>query len=138
MVRIEATDATGRREVSGCGMYLPPARLHDVWMLVQVGGLKVKPGELREGARLEFFAAEGRLLGGTGCNTLRGTFEVHDRTLRFGPLAQTKVLCHEHAAEVERAMLKTLALGWMPYAIRGNELVLSHPDGTELVFRRVE
>jgi heat shock protein HslJ/uncharacterized membrane protein len=137
-VRIEATDATGSKEVSGCGMYLPPTRLHDVWMLVRVGDLQVRPGELREGARLEFFAAEGRLLGGTGCNTIRGPFEVHENTLRFGPLAQTKVMCHEHAGEVEQAMMKAMALGWLRYAIRGNELVLSHPDGTELVFRRVE
>jgi heat shock protein HslJ/uncharacterized membrane protein len=137
-VRIEATDATGRKEVGGCGQYLPPARLHDVWMLVRVGDLQVRPGELREGARLEFFAAEGHLLGGTGCNTLRGPFEIHDQTLRFGPLAQTKMLCHDHADEVERAMMKAMALGWLRYAIRGNELVLSHPDGTELVFRRVE
>lgn len=137
-VRIEATDATGRKEVSGCGQYLPPARLHDVWMLVRVGDLQVRPGELREGARLEFFAAEGHLLGHTGCNSLRGPFEVHDRTLRLGPLAQTRMFCHEHSGEVEQAMMKAMSLGWLRYAIRGNELVLSHPDGTDLVFRRVE
>lgn len=137
-VRIDATDAKVKHQVSGCGQYLPPARLHDVWMLVRVGDLQVRPGELREGARLEFFAAEGRLLGGTGCNTLRGPFEVHDKIIRFGPLAQSKVLCHDHAGEVEQAMLKAMDLGWLRYAIRGNELVLSHPDGTDLVFRRVE
>lgn len=137
-VRIDATDGKVKQQVGGCGQYLPPARLHDVWMQVRVGDLQVRPGELREGARLEFLAAEGRLLGGTGCNTLRGPFEIHDQTLRFGPLAQTKVLCHDHADEVERAMMKAMALGWLRYAIRGNELVLSHPDGTELVFRRVE
>jgi heat shock protein HslJ/uncharacterized membrane protein len=142
-VRIDATDAKGKQQVSGCGQYLPPARLHDVWMLVRVGDLEVRPGELREGARLEFFAAEGRLLGGTGCNSIRGPFEVHDKTLRFGPLAQTKVMCHDHAGEVEQALLKALSLGWLAYAIRGNELVLSHPDGsdmnrTDLLFRRVE
>ncbi|MCW5899838.1 MAG: META domain-containing protein [Flavobacteriales bacterium] len=137
-VRIDAMDNKMKQHVNGCGQYLPPARLHDVWMLVRVGELPVRPGELREGARLEFFAAEGHLLGGTGCNSLRGPFEVHDKTLRFGPLAQTKVLCHEHAGEVEQEMMKAMSLGWLRYAFRGNELVLSHPDGTDLVFRRVE
>lgn len=137
-VRIDATDATGRTEVQGCGQYLPPARLHDVWMLVRIGDLQVRQAELREGARLEFFAAEGRVHGATGCNTLEGPFEVHGATLRIGPLRMTKRMCADHAEEVERAFMEALEPGSLRYAFKGNDMLLTHPAGTELLFRRVE
>ncbi len=137
-VHVQASDINDTREVNGCGFYLPPSRLHDVWMLVRIDDLQVRQGDLREGARLEFFAAEGRMLGGTGCNTLHGPFEVHDGTLRFGPLLTTKVLCTDHATEVEQAMSHALRLGGLGYTFKGNDLKLTHPSGTELHFRRVE
>lgn len=137
-VRIEATDAKGKEQVNGCGLYLPPARLHDVWMLVRVGDLQVRPGELREGARLEFFAAEGRVQGATGCNTLDGPFEVHAETLRIGPLRMTKRMCADHAEVVERAFMEALEAGWVRYMLKGNDLLLHNPGGKELLFRRVE
>ncbi len=137
-VRVVATDATAKQQVNGCGLFLAPARLHDVWMLVRIGEVKVRQSELREGARLEFFAAEGRVQGATGCNTLDGPFEVHGETLRMGPLRMTKRMCSGHAEEVERAFMEALDLGWFRYAFKGNDLFLTHPAGTELVFRRVE
>lgn len=137
-VRIEATDASGKQEVKGCGTYLPPARLHDVWMLVRIGDLPVRQAELQEGARLEFNAAEGRVLGATGCNTLDGPFEVHGETLRMGPLRMTKRMCADHAEEVERAFMEALQPGWLRYMLKGNDLLLHNPGGKELLFRRVE
>jgi len=137
-VRMDATDGKVKQQVSGCGLYLPPARLHDVWMLVRIGDLPVRQAELREGARLEFFAAEGRVQGATGCNTLDGPFEVHGGTLRMGPLRMTKRMCAGHAEAVERAFMEALEPGWSSYTIKGNELLLSHPSGKELLFRRVE
>lgn len=137
-VRIEATDASGKQELSGCGQYLPPARLHDVWMLVRIGDMPVRQAELQEGARLEFNAAEGRVLGATGCNTLDGPFEVHGETLRMGPLRMTKRMCADHAEEVERAFMEALQPGWLRYMLKGNDLLLHNPGGKELLFRRVE
>ncbi|MBX2978524.1 MAG: META domain-containing protein [Flavobacteriales bacterium] len=137
-MRIDATDAKVKHQVNGCGQYLPPARLHDVWMLVRVGDLQVRPGELREGARQEFNTAEGRVFGATGCNTLDGPFEVHGETLRMGPLRMTKRMCADHAEEVERAFMEALGAGWVRYMLKGNDLLLHNPSGAELLFRRVE
>lgn len=137
-VRVVATDAKGTNTLQGCGEHLPPQRLHDVWMLVRLNDLAIRPNELEEGARLEFFLAAGNVIGGTGCNSLKGPFSANGQAIRLGPLALTERRCSGYAAEVEERLMDALSGGVLQYTIRGNDLILTARTGSELHFRRVE
>ncbi len=137
-VRVVTKDTLGEQQYSGCGSYLPPQRLHDVWILHRLNGDVIRQAELRNGARLEFNTGMGTMLGGGGCNRITATFEAGHQNIVFGPISRTKVYCEGYPGTVESAFLTALDVGPLRVHTRGNELILSHPGGTELVFRRVE
>jgi len=138
-VRVEATDAQGSTlERNGCGTYLPPVRLQDVWMLTSLNGKDIQPGAYREAPRLEFYAAEGRVTGSGGCNGIGGGFVAVPGGIRFGNLISTLRACEGVIGTVEQDFLKALTGRELHTTFQANDLSLSHPDGTALVFRRVD
>lgn len=82
--------------------------LHAVrWTLVRVGELVATPGE--RPAFLEFsMSTEARVSGSSGCNRLTGSFSLAGESLRFLPLAGTRMLCPDGMA-LEQAFLDALA-----------------------------
>lgn len=137
-VRVETKDAMGARSYTGCGNYLPPQRLHDVWMLVSMHGKRIDPSTLAQAPRLEFNTGTMKVSGTAGCNAIGGSFFAVYQGLRFGNLFSTAMACPEPSSSVEREFLDVLNSGVLYSTFKGNDLTLTSASGSELLFRRVE
>lgn len=66
--------------------------LHDIFIVTEIKGVSIAKDQ--DNPRFEFYPAEGRVSGFTGCNQFTGPLEVGEKTLRFSPrMAMTKKLC---------------------------------------------
>jgi heat shock protein HslJ/uncharacterized membrane protein len=137
-VQVRATDGKVLREFSGCGNFLPPQRLHDVWMLVSLNGDRIDPASMAQAPRLEFNTSTMSVSGTGGCNTIGGGFMAVNKGLRFGKLFSTAMACPEPSNSVERKFMEVLDSGTLRSTFKGNDLILTSPGGAELLFRRVE
>ena len=83
-------------------------RLEDTeWTLVDIGGAPLPEGLARLPS-LKLVAAEGKVVGFSGCNRLFGAYSVDGPRLRLSPLGTTKMACIGPAMEVERRFLDAL------------------------------
>ena len=80
------------------------------------------------------FKADGVVSGVGGCNRFSGTYEVSEATLRFGPLASTRMACAETVMRGEQAFLEALSVT-ASYSLEADEteLVLKSETGVELM-----
>lgn len=95
------------------------------WRLVALGGEPVAADEggSRPGFRL---VADGRKIqGSAGCNRMMGAYEFGAGSLRFGPIASTKMACPAMATETK--FLAALA-ATIRYEIAGSNLTLFGED----------
>jgi putative lipoprotein len=90
------------------------------WRVEELGGERV-PADA-EGT-LEFPEA-GRVAGRAFCNRFSGKAEISGSSIRFGPLAVTKMACRPPANEMESRFLEALQKADR-YALEGNALVIS-------------
>jgi heat shock protein HslJ len=67
------------------------------WRLADLGGVAAIPGVE---ATLEF-PEEGKASGRGSCNRFFGTVEISGESIRFGPLASTKMACIDDAANAQ-------------------------------------
>jgi heat shock protein HslJ len=78
---------------------------------------------------------DGRVAGSTGCNRIMGGYEVvDDHTVRFGPLASTRMACSEPLTAQEDHVLAVLQ-GDVEVTVLGGQLTLVGTDGRGLRFR---
>ncbi|MFO1036809.1 MAG: YbaY family lipoprotein [Geminicoccaceae bacterium] len=73
---------------------------------------------------------DGKLSGSGGCNQLAGTYESDGDTLRFGPLAMTRMACPD-GMDVEQAFAAALD-ATRTFRIEGEHLELQGEDGAPL------
>jgi heat shock protein HslJ len=79
---------------------------------------------------------DGRASGKGGCNGYGGSYSIEDRSLRFGPLAATKMACAIEVLDQEQAYFDLLAQVER-YAVGDDGvLVLATADGREIRFLR--
>lgn len=125
------------KQVEGCGKYVADYRLHDIWVLESLLGVPAGDTDYPEGLpMLEINAAGQSYTGFTGCNRMMGSFFWEPGTLRFGPVATTRMACPD-LGDREQEFLSALA-ACTTYAIGENRLRLSNPDREMLVFRKVD
>jgi heat shock protein HslJ len=74
-----------------------PSLIGTIWRLEDLGGTATIPGVE---ATLEFPEA-GRAAGRGSCNRFFGTVEISGESIRFGPLAATKMACLDPAANAQ-------------------------------------
>jgi len=63
------------------------------WTLVELGGQPVGLGAGEKPATLSLSEADKHASGFSGCNRMSGTYELEGSTLRFGPMAVTRMAC---------------------------------------------
>jgi heat shock protein HslJ len=73
------------------------------------------------------FGEEGHLLGTTGVNEIKGTYEARNETVRISGAGMTRMAGTPEAMDQERRFLKALE-GWNAYFVRDNRLELGGPD----------
>jgi heat shock protein HslJ len=79
---------------------------------------------------------DGRATGKGGCNGYGGSYSLDDRSLRFGPIAATKMACETEVMDQEQAYFDLLAQVER-YAVGDDgALALMTADGKEIRFLR--
>src|SRR5262245_33153209 len=60
------------------------------------------------GSPISLSFADGRISGRTGCNTFSGSYTLQGNSIKFGPIAVTRMMCAEGVMTQEREFLKAL------------------------------
>lgn len=81
------------------------------------------------------FDTEGNINGNTSCNSFGGTCTITDGTIEIGRLRSTRRACAQDVMQQERSFLSLLASA-TSWAITGDELVLTSPEGEIKAVRR--
>jgi heat shock protein HslJ len=108
------------------------------WRLVELEGEPALTGGGAREPHLIFSQSDGvdRISGATGCNTMGGTYEVDETSIRFAELFSTKMACvEEERMRQEARFLKALETADR-YAVSGDTLALS--AGPEIVAKFVK
>jgi heat shock protein HslJ len=97
------------------------------WRLVELEGQpSIAGGGTRE-PNLQF-AADNKVTGATGCNSMGGTYEASGATVRFSQIFSTKMACvEENRMQQETRFLRVLERADR-YAVSGDTLTLSEGD----------
>lgn len=99
------------------------------WQAVEVGSIDVDAGVPSTLA----FEPPGRVSGNSGCNRYFGTVEVGAGSVRFGPLAATRMMCPPPRMEQEARFLEALAKAECWRIDDDARLVLADAAGTPLI-----
>jgi heat shock protein HslJ len=83
----------------------PPKLTGTQWTLEDLGG---KPVIASSRATLTF-PEDGRAAGNGSCNRFTGTVDITGSTIKFGPLAATRMMCDPASTNQESEYLKALA-----------------------------
>jgi len=122
--------------LNGCGNYITDYRLYDIWVLEELNGKTIAKEDFnREFPRMEINATTNRFMGFTGCNQMNGSLFFEKDILRFTKIVTTEMMCEPGNKEAEflKALQSTTA-----YTIAHNHLELSNPNGTILIFKKID
>ncbi len=128
-VQVKLGTASDYTTYTGCGRFVVPPVLHDIWALQRLNGEAVDASGLPQGVpTLEFHSGDLRVTGHSGCNNLTGSFAMMGpRSLEFSQLASTRRACPD--TSVEDAFLA---------AISGKRLDFEISEGSMALLRRGE
>ena len=112
-----------RRTVSGA-----------TWELVELDGRTPPEGAGGRRATLVFEADSARAGGFSGCNSYRGSYTLDSASLRFGPIAMTRMAC-DRGMDLEQQLARALERA-TSYELAGDELRLRDAGGVLARFRR--
>ncbi|HEY0819799.1 MAG TPA: META domain-containing protein [Rhizobacter sp.] len=103
------------------------------WTLQTLDGAPVATPGARGPVHLRLGAAQQRLTGFAGCNTLRGRYLQRGTTLALKPVATTRMACTPELMEQEGRFLQALA-AIDSYRIEGRRLSLLQGDVVKVTF----
>jgi heat shock protein HslJ len=78
------------------------------WSILTLEGAKLALPAGAKAPSLRFDAAEKRVTGTTGCNVIVGSYDVQGRSLKFSPLATTRMACAPPLDGIESRFLRAL------------------------------
>ena len=137
-VRVEAKGVNDKnyKTFEGCGKFLSDNRLHDIWVMEEMTGVKLNKTKLTKGLpTFEFYPDEMRFSGHAGCNSLSGNINVVGNKITFGSLVGTLSTCPDMT--VEKALVKAIDQKTVTYSI--DKLKLTLVSGkTKMVFTKVD
>ena len=121
-IDFKTSKETDYKTYKGCGNYVPDYRLHDIWAIIEVDGIKVNPSGFKKDApRMEINLTDKTVYGTDGCNTFRGGVKVEKDNIKFGPLATTMMACFDNT-EISSKIGKILSSETLTFK-RENNLV---------------
>jgi len=117
------------RDLNGCGRALQtPELTGKYWKLIELeGAAAVAAADARE-PHLRLIAENSRAAGSTGCNRFSGTFERGGDTIRFGPLAMTRMACVDPAMNRQEQDFVRVLEAVNRFAVRNDSLTLFTGD----------
>ena len=112
-------------------------RLHNIWVVEMVNGVKLIPGDYANGLPvLELFVKEQRVGGNDGCNQIGGTFTATASTISFSHLTGTKMACPGKENGVQIG--KMLSGKTYQYIFEKNHLILKQENREVLVLKNID
>lgn len=105
------------------------------WKLLELDGERVVTPPGRRELYVILTTNESRVKGFAGCNAFTGTYEVRGDSLRFGPLASTRMACPDYM-EQETRFLRALE-ATVGYRIDGEMLEILGASGSLAMFESV-
>ncbi|MGL5112539.1 MAG: META domain-containing protein [Flavobacterium sp.] len=121
---------------SGCGFYVIPASLHDIWVLEKMNGENMTASKFEnEIPYLEINSTTGKFMGFAGCNRINGELFFEKDVLRFTKIAATRMACGPKNRENE--LIHSLE-STTTYQVANMRLTLTNPSGIELIFKKVD
>ncbi len=100
-----------------------PILVGTTWRLAEVDGKPMALGQDGKAATMELTIEGKRVSGFAGCNRMSGTYRLQGDSLRFGPLALTRMACKK-GMDIEREFVA---------ALEGTRAYRLSPDGLELL-----
>lgn len=114
-------------EFKGCGRYYLDSRLHNIWVVEEMEGQKVRATDFSNGLpTLELYPAEGKISGHDGCNRLFGKIENYQEALKFSAMGSTRMACPN--MEKSDQFLKLISDQSFSYYFESGQLVLKQGD----------
>lgn len=104
------------------------------WELVELDGRTAATGAGGRRATLRFDADTARVGGFSGCNRFGGSYTIDGDSLRFGPLAMTRMACAD-GMDLERQLSSALD-ATRRYKLSTTQLELFGPSGSIARFSR--
>jgi len=122
----------------GCGDYVPDFRLHDIWAITEVDGIKVVPENFKgETPRLEIKTSEERVFGHDGCNSFNGSVKTEAGKIIFGNLASTMMACFENT-DISSKIGIILSGSSLNYTIENNLLIFTKNGKKIMVLKHID
>ena len=119
-------------EFKGCGRYFLDSRLHNIWVVEEMDGQKIKSADFNNGApTLELYSEEGRVSGHDGCNRLFGKIENQQGELKFSAMGSTRMACPK--MELSDQFMKLISGQSFSFSFEPHQLVLK--QGNKVVMR---
>ena len=99
------------------------------WKVMEVRGSKVLVSDRNHEPHLNFAASEKQVSGSAGCNRLMGSFEHAGASLKFGPLASTRMACLDPTLDKQEQQIFTQLQQVRSQHIEGDDLTLLDAKG---------
>lgn len=120
------------KKFTGCGRYVPDYNLNKKWVLQSIGDSPADSANYMTGLpEISFDVESLKFSGSAGCNRIFGSLYCEDGNIRFNNTASTMMMCPD--MDKEKEFLEVLG-NTTKYKVTGNQLILSNPDKTFLVF----
>jgi len=135
-VQIDFTKENQTTSFNGCGNYITPASLHDIWVLEKLNGEKMSSlNFMKELPNLEINSTTNQFMGFAGCNRMNGFIFFEKGVLRFTNISTTRMACGPQNKENE--LLKALQ-SITAFKVENRRLILTNPSGVEIVYKKVD
>ncbi|MGA9638899.1 META domain-containing protein [Flavobacterium sp.] len=135
-IEYKKNTATQFEKINGCGHYITDYRLHDIWVLEELNGKKIKKEDFSKSLPLiEIYASTNKFSGFSGCNQMNGTLFCENKKLRFMNVVTTEKMCEISNKEPE--FITTLQ-SVNAYTIENNRLILSNTAGKQIKFKKID
>ena len=119
-IDFKTSKETDYKTYKSCGNYVPDYRLHDIWAIIEVNGIKVNTSDFKKDApRMEINLTKKTVYGTDGCNTFRGSVKVDNNNIKFGPFASTRMACFDNT-EISSKIGKTLSSKTLTFKRKNN------------------
>lgn len=123
-------------KINGCGEYITDYRLHDIWFLEELNGIKVNKEDFTSIIPIiEIKTKDKRFSSLLGCNRINGSLFFEKEKIRFINVMSTKMACTDINKEAE--FITTLE-SITSYTIEENKLILSNSSGKKIVLRKID
>lgn len=137
-VNYKTTSAKNDIDFKGCGTYIPDFRLHNIWAIIEVDGLKINPSTYKNNAPiLEINSLKQTVLGADGCNTLRGIVYNQYNQLYFNKIMGTRMACDD-AQQISSKINDVFNTKGLTYALINNLLIITKNNQKLMVLKHID